>query len=214
MAEPKIDRQLSIVVPAFNEERRIGPTLARLLDYGKRRLAGFEILVVDDGSTDRTREVVEDLARAEPALKLVRLPENRGKGAAVRRGMLEAKLRHVLFTAADLSTPIEDVELLFGELDHVPVAIGSRALAGSRIEERQPFYREWMGRGFNLLVQGAALPGIHDSQCGFKLFALEAAREVFSRARLDGFAFDVEALFLCRKLGLRVAEVPVHWKND
>ncbi len=214
MPDPKIDRQLSIVVPAFNEERRIGPTLEKILAYGKRRLARFEILVVDDGSRDRTCQVVEALAAQEPALELVRLPENRGKGAAVRRGMLEARLAHALFTDADLSTPIEDVELLFAALGEAQVAIGSRALASSRIELRQPFYREWMGRGFNLLVQRAATPGIHDTQCGFKLFATAAARELFALAQLDGFAFDVEVLFLCRKLGIRVAEVPVHWRND
>jgi len=212
--DARIDRQLSIVVPAFNEERRIGASLEKLLDYGKRRLAGFEIIVVDDGSSDRTCALVDERARGEPRLQLVRLPHNRGKGAAVRRGMLEARLAHALFTDADLSTPIEDVELLFAALGEAQVAIGSRALAGSRIEVRQPFYREWMGRGFNLLVQRAALPGIHDSQCGFKLFEIAAARELFALARLDGFAFDVEVLFLCRKLGIRVAEVPVRWRND
>ncbi|MHB8420745.1 MAG: dolichyl-phosphate beta-glucosyltransferase [Myxococcales bacterium] len=214
MPDARIDRQLSIVVPAFNEEGRIAPTLGKLVDYGKQRLAGFEILVVDDGSSDRTCQVVEGLAREEPALRLVRLPSNRGKGAAVRRGMLEARLDYALFTDADLSTPIEDVELLFSALGDAQVAIGSRALAGSRIELRQPFYREWMGRGFNLLVQRAAIPGIHDSQCGFKLFEIAAARELFTLARLDGFAFDVEILFLCRKLGVRTVEVPVRWRND
>ncbi len=208
-----IERQLSIVVPAFDEERRIGPTLARLLSYA-RRLADFEILVVDDGSRDRTREAVREIAGGEPALRLISLPENHGKGAAVRRGMLEARLPLVLFTDADLSTPIEDVERLFEAIDRAEVAIGSRALPGSQIEVRQPFYREWMGRGFNQIVQRAALPGIHDSQCGFKLFRAGAAREIFGRAKLDGFAFDVEALFLCQKLGYAVVEVPVRWRND
>jgi dolichyl-phosphate beta-glucosyltransferase len=214
LPDARIDRQLSIVVPAFDEERRIGTSLAKLLGFGKDRLAGFEVIVVDDGSRDRTAALVDDIARAEPHLRLVRLPKNQGKGAAVRRGMLEARLGHALFTDADLSTPIEDVELLFAALGEAQVAIGSRALAGSRIELRQPFYREWMGRGFNLIVQGAALPGIHDSQCGFKLFEIAAARELFTLARLDGFAFDVEILYLCRKLGIRVAEVPVRWRND
>ncbi len=213
MAE-KLQRRLSIVVPAFDEERRIGPTLEKLLGYGRGRLAEFEIVVVDDGSRDRTREAVEAIARTESALRFVALPSNRGKGAAVRRGMLEARLPLALFTDADLSTPIEDVERLFDVIDRCPVAIGSRALAESRIEIRQPFYREWMGRGFNQIVQRAALPGIHDSQCGFKLFRTEVARDLFGRALLDGFAFDVEVLFLCRKLGIEVAEVPVRWRND
>jgi len=212
MAE-RISRQLSIVVPAYNEEGRIGPSLERLLQYG-RRLKGFEILVVDDGSHDQTREVVAEVAKGESAVRLLAQPHNQGKGAAVRRGMLEAKLPHVLFTDADLSTPIEDVEKLFEAIDRVPVAIGSRAIAGSRIEVHQPFYRELMGRGFNLLVQAAATPGIHDSQCGFKLFRTETARQLFGLARLDGFAFDVEILYLCRKLGIEVVEVPVRWRND
>ena len=213
MAE-RIPRKLSIVVPAFNEEGRIGPSLARLLEYGRSRLAAFEILVVDDGSSDRTREVVAEMAKGEPAVKLLAQPHNLGKGAAVRRGMLEAKLPVVLFTDADLSTPIEDVEKLFEAVDRVPVAIGSRAIEGSRIEIHQPFYRELMGRSFNLLVQAAAIPGIHDSQCGFKLFRTETARQLFGLARLDGFAFDVEILYLCRKLGVEVVEVPVRWRND
>jgi dolichyl-phosphate beta-glucosyltransferase len=204
MAE-RISRKLSIVIPAFNEEGRIGPSLGKILDFGRSALDGFEILVADDGSSDGTREIVRELARGEPALKLVELPENRGKGAAVRQGMLAATLPYVLFTDADLSTPIEDVERLFEAIDRVPVAIGSRAVTGSRIEVHQPFYRELMGRSFNLMVQAAAVPGIHDSQCGFKLFRTETAKRLFSSARLDGFAFDVEVLFLCRKLGIEIA---------
>lgn len=210
----RIPRKLSIVVPAYNEAGRIGPSLARLLEYGRSRLEAFEILVVDDGSRDDTREIVQAVAKDAPEVALLAQAQNRGKGAAVRRGMLAAKLPYALFTDADLSTPIEDVELLFESIDRVPVAIGSRAIAGSRIEVHQPFYRELMGRGFNLLVQAAAIPGIHDSQCGFKLFRTDVARQVFGLARLDGFAFDVEILFLCRKLGIGVVEVPVRWRND
>ncbi len=213
MAE-RIPRKLSIVVPAYNEEGRIGPSLARLLEYGRGQLESFEILVVDDGSSDQTREVIAEVARGNPAVKLLAQPRNLGKGAAVRRGMLEATLPYALFTDADLSTPIEDVERLFEAMDRAPVAIGSRAIKGSRIEVHQPFYRELMGRGFNLLVQAAAIPGIHDSQCGFKLFRTGTARQLFGLARLDGFAFDVEILFLCRKLGIEVVEVPVRWRND
>ncbi len=206
--------RLSIVVPAFNEERRIRPTLDRIVAYGRERLSGFELIVVDDGSRDRTCELVAEAAGAAAEIRLVPLPQNRGKGAAVRRGVLEAREPHVLFTDADLSTPIEDVERLFDALETSPVAIGSRALAESKVEIHQPFYREWMGRGFNLLVRAAAVPGIHDSQCGFKLFRAPVAKELFGRSQLDGFAFDVELLYLCRKLGLGVAEVPVRWRND
>ncbi|MHB1846496.1 MAG: dolichyl-phosphate beta-glucosyltransferase [Deltaproteobacteria bacterium] len=214
MSVPVRDRRLSIVVPAYNEERRIRPTLERLVAYGRSQLAGFEVVVVDDGSGDGTCRVVGEAAKEAAEIRLIPLPKNRGKGAAVRRGMLEAREPFTLFTDADLSTPIEDVERLFDAIETTPVAIGSRALADSKIEIHQPFYREWMGRGFNLLVRAAAVPAIHDSQCGFKLFRTPVAKELFGRAQLDGFAFDVELLFLCQKLGVAVAEVPVHWRND
>jgi dolichyl-phosphate beta-glucosyltransferase len=169
-----------------------------------------EVLVADDGSTDGTAEV----ARAGGATVLAG-DGNRGKGHAVRRGMLAARGRRRLMTDADLSTPIEDAAALMARLDEgYDIAIASRALPGARIEVRQPFYREGMGRLFNLCVRALAVPGIHDTQCGFKLFTAEAAEAAFRPARLDGFSFDVETLFLARRRGLRIAEVPVRWRND
>jgi dolichyl-phosphate beta-glucosyltransferase len=206
MSEPA----LSVVVPALNEEDRLPCTLARIAAHLDRGGAPYEVLVVDDGSRDRTA------ARAEAAgATVLRNEANRGKGYAVRRGMLAARGERRLMTDADLSTPIEELDHLAARMDDGhDVVIGSRALPGSRIEVHQPWYRENSGRFFNLFVRALAVPGITDTQCGFKLFSAAAARDVFSAARLDGFSFDVEALFLARKKGYRIAEVPVLWRND
>jgi dolichyl-phosphate beta-glucosyltransferase len=201
---------LSVVVPALNEEDRLPRTLARIAAHLGRSGAPYEVLVVDDGSRDRTA------AQAEAAgATVLRNEANRGKGYAVRRGMLAARGARRLMTDADLSTPIEELDRLAARMDDGhDVVIGSRALPGARIEVHQPWYRENMGRFFNLFVRALAVPGITDTQCGFKLFSAAAARDVFSAARLDGFSFDVEALFLARKKGYRIAEVPVLWRND
>jgi dolichyl-phosphate beta-glucosyltransferase len=201
---------LSVVVPALNEEDRLPRTLERIVSHLSRRREGYELVVVDDGSRDRTAE----LAQAAGATVL-RNETNRGKGYAVRRGMLAARGARRLMTDADLSTPIEELDRLCARMDEGhDVVIGSRALPGSRIEVRQPWYRENMGRFFNLFVRALAVPGVTDTQCGFKLFSGAAARDVFSAARLDGFSFDVEVLFLARRKGYRIAEVPVIWRND
>jgi dolichyl-phosphate beta-glucosyltransferase len=203
--------ELSVVIPAFNEEERLPESLGRVLAYLEQRGDPFEILVVDDGSKDRT---VERALAVCSSVVLVRNPQNRGKGHAVRQGMLLARGRRRLMTDADLSTPIEELERLLSCMDEgYDVVIGSRALAGARIEVHQPRYRESLGRLFNLLVRWLVVPGLHDTQCGFKLFTGEAAR-VFEVARLNGFCFDVEALFVARRRGLRIAELPVTWRND
>jgi dolichyl-phosphate beta-glucosyltransferase len=202
--------QLSVVIPAFNEADRLPPTLERVFTYLRGRDASFEVIVVDDGSRDET------VARARAAGATV-LPNevNRGKGYSVRRGMLAARGARRLMTDADLSTPIEDLGRLMAALDGgFDVAIGSRALPDSNVEVHQPWYRENMGRVFNGLVRLLAVPGLKDTQCGFKLFTAEAAQAAFSRALLDGFSFDVEALYLARRHGFRIAEVPVTWRND
>ncbi|PYQ04057.1 MAG: glycosyl transferase family 2 [Acidobacteria bacterium] len=206
MSEPA----LSVIVPALNEEDRLPRTLERIASHLTRRGRDYEVLVVDDGSRDRTA------ARAESAgATVLRNETNRGKGFAVRRGMLAARGARRLMTDADLSTPIEELDRLCARMDEGhDVVVGSRALPGSRIEVRQPWYRENSGRLFNVFVRALAVPGVMDTQCGFKLFSAAAARDVFSAARLDGFSFDVEALFLARKKGYRIAEVPVVWRND
>lgn len=202
--------ELSVVIPAFDEAARLPPTLDRVRAWLAGSGLAHEVLVVDDGSSDATSEV----ARAHGAT-VVRNETNRGKGHAVRRGMLAARGARRLMTDADLSTPIEELPRLMARLDEgYDIAIASRALPGSRIEVHQPAYREGMGRLFNLCVRMLAVPGIHDTQCGFKLFTAAAAETSFGPSRLDGFSFDVETLFVARRRGLRVAEVPVRWRND
>jgi dolichyl-phosphate beta-glucosyltransferase len=204
---------LSIVIPAYNEARRLPETLSRLGRWLGSTTLRTEIVVVDDGSTDRTAEVARETGG--PGLTVLRHEPNRGKGHAVRRGMLAARGERRLMTDADLSTPIEELPRLMREIDHgAAVAIGSRAVEGARIEVHQPAYREALGRVFNLLVRLLLLPGLRDTQCGFKLFTARAAEEAFGACRLDGFSFDVEALFVARRRGLRIAEVPVVWRND
>jgi dolichyl-phosphate beta-glucosyltransferase len=200
-----------VVIPAYNEARRLPPTLARVRAFLDAWGRPWEIVVVDDGSKDGTAEQAADV----PGVTVVRTPENRGKGHAVRKGMLLARGERRLMTDADLSTPMEDLPRLMARMDEgYGVVIGSRALAESQVEVHQGVFRENLGRLFNLWVRVAALPGLADTQCGFKLFSAAAAEDAFRRSRLDGFSFDVEALYLARRAGHRVAEVPVTWRND
>jgi dolichyl-phosphate beta-glucosyltransferase len=205
--------RLSVVIPAYNEAARLPRTLARLDAYLGTASPDHEIVVVDDGSTDDTAGVARRSGLA--SLTVIGYEPNRGKGHAVRRGMLAARGARRLMTDADLSTPIEDLPRLEKALDAgADVAIGSRALPTSNVEVRQSWYREGMGRLFNLFVRALALPDLHDTQCGFKLFTSAATEVAFSPARLDGFSFDVETLYIARRRGLRIAEVGVTWRND
>jgi len=206
---------LSIVIPAYNEESRIGSTLRRIFDYLSEQSYEAEVLVVVDGSQDRTIDVLRDFTDNFPRLVVLDNKTNRGKGFSVRRGMLESSGQFLLFSDADLSTPIEEVERL---LEHLhcgyDVAVASRGLPDADLRVRQPWWRQFMGKSFNRLVQGLVLPGICDSQCGFKCFSRDVAQEIFSRQRIDRFGFDVEVLCIARNLGYRIAEVPVIWIND
>lgn len=206
---------LSIVIPAYNESVRLGATLSRVSEYACARARPHEIIVVDDGSTDATCDLVRAAERDGASVRLLINDVNRGKGYSVSRGMLAARGRIVLFTDADLSTPIEEADALIERLEggH-DLAIGSRALRQSKIEVHQPFFRENMGRVFNLLFRLIFMDGIHDSQCGFKGLRREAAQDLFSRLTVHGFCFDVEIVYLARKLGYRVVEVPVRWRNS
>ncbi|HET7292562.1 MAG TPA: dolichyl-phosphate beta-glucosyltransferase [Vicinamibacteria bacterium] len=205
--------RLSVVIPAFNEERRLPESIARVRAFLEARGQSFEIVVADDGSQDATAAVAE--ASGGPATRVLRGERNRGKGHAVRRGMRAARGERRLMTDADLSAPIEELVRLEERLDQgYDVAIGSRAVQGARIEVRQGRFRETAGRAFNVLVRLLLLPRIRDTQCGFKLFTARAAEVVFEKVRLDGFSFDVEALYVARRAGLQVAEVPVVWRND
>src|SRR5581483_8969896 len=215
-ANPIGDRPLlSVVVPAYNEEGRLGASLKRMLAYFDAQEYPVEILVVDDGSSDGTASIVEQIAACRPQVRLLSYQPNRGKGHAVRYGMLRAQGERVLFCDADLATPIEEVEKLRAALDSgYDIAIGSRDVAGSELIRRQSFVREMGGRTFNKMVQLVAVPGIHDTQNGFKLFTRGASDAVFSRCRVEHFAFDVEVLYLALRMGLRIAEVPVRWAHQ
>lgn len=205
--------ELSIVIPAYNECHRLGPTLMATLDYLDQRCIRGEVLVVDDGSVDSTAQVALAFGRVDSRVRLLCLGENRGKGAAVRAGVLAAKGDRVLFMDADLATPIEELESLEQALlEGHDIAVGSRALATSNITVRQSRARALMGRTFNALVRLVAVGGICDTQCGFKLFTRRAAQALFGEARIDRFAFDVEILLLARGR-FTVAEVPVAWRH-
>lgn len=204
--------QLSVVVPAFNEAGRIGPTLDRLADFAARWPGGAEVIIVDDGSSDATSRLAERPEyRAAPWLRFLRLPTNQGKGAALRAGVRASTGAEVLLCDADLSTPIEEYEKLRPHLARAEVVLGSRGLPDSQIGRRQPRYRELMGRMFNLVVRAVAVGGIRDTQCGFKLLRGDAARALFADLRIDRFAYDVELIWLARRRGLAVVEVGVVW---
>lgn len=206
---------LSIVIPAYNEEKRIGLTLERVVPYFKQvRKNSFEIIVVDDGSSDQTVRVVAKSLQ-ETFYRLIENGRNRGKGYSVRQGMLAAQGQVILFTDADLSTPIEEFEKLAQALDgQYDVAIGSRSVPGSDIRVRQNFLRELMGKTFNFIARRLSFGEFHDSQCGFKAFTHDAAKAIFSKQKLDGFCFDAEILFLAERMGFQVKEVGVRWENS
>ena len=208
--------QLSVVIPVYNEERNIHETLRRIEVFLSLKGVAWEVLVVSDGSKDKTHEIVESILKSRPQLPLKFLcsDTNHGKGYASRRGMLEARGGHVLLTDADLSAPIKEVDRLIAALETgAQVAIGSRVVREKDCDVRQSLKRHVSGRIFNFFVQCLVLPGIHDSQCGFKCFTHQAAQKLFSLQKLDGFSFDVEVLYLARKFGYKIAEVPVMWSQ-
>ena len=208
----------SIVVPAYNEAHRIGPTLREIGRYLSQRGECSEIIVVNDGSKDDTNAVAEEAGKALPdqvTLQLLGHAPNQGKGASVRKGCLAARGRYVLFTDADLATPITEAEKLWTALDAGnDVAIGSRVHAGGKdMRASQPLYRRALGLLYHKMAALMAVGNIQDTQCGFKAFTGEAAQYLFGRQRIKGLVFDTELLFLARQGGLRIAEVPVAWSN-
>lgn len=206
---------LSVVVPAYNEEARLEGSLERIAEYLDRQKLDAEILVVDDGSRDTTRAVAERQLKGRRG-RILANDENRGKGYSVRRGALEAEGRWILLTDADLSSPIEEhAKLADAARDRdMDIVIGSRAMAGSQIEERQSLLRVYMGKTFNMLMRSITGLPFSDTQCGFKLMDRDRTRPLFERMCVDRFAFDVELLFLAVRFGLSVEEVPVVWRND
>ncbi|MCX4583852.1 dolichyl-phosphate beta-glucosyltransferase [Streptomyces sp. NBC_01481] len=210
---------LSVVVPAYNEEGRLRPTLDAICAHLRAepgRWGDWELIVVDDGSTDATAQIAKEAAADEPRIQLVSGNGNRGKGSALRLGVLASYGRRVLITDADLATPIEELDRLDKQLaaEDSAAAIGSRAHPDSHIEVHQRPLREWMGRMGNRLIRAVAVPGIHDTQCGFKLFDGDRARAAFADSRLDGWGIDVEILRFFRRAGWPVTEVPVRWSHQ
>ena len=204
-------RSISIIIPAYNEEKRLPATLVKVRDYLDSTHWDFaEVVVVDDGSRDGTVEAARDAG-----VRVLQNPGNRGKGYTVKHGMLEARGEWILYTDADLSAPIEELDKLWAAVGraNASIAIGSRALDRSLIGVHQPRLREFVGRVFNRLMRVATGLPFRDTQCGFKLFESRAAKEVFSRQQLDGFGFDVEVLFIAKSLGRKAIEVPVRWNN-
>ncbi len=212
---PSPVQTVTLVIPAYNEAERLPASLEKIIAYATGRQRVIDLLVVDDGSTDNTAEIARESVGDRLPLTVLTNTPNRGKGYSVRRGMLEAAGECVLFTDADLSTPIEEADALLAAIEQgADVAIGSRGMAGSDVSVHQPWWREKAGKLFGALVRILVLPGIHDSQCGFKCFRREAAQAIASRQTQDGWAFDVEQLLIARKLGYEIAQMPVRWVND
>lgn len=206
---------LSVVIPVYNEEKRLAPSLDEVLSFLKTFGKPAEVVVVDDGSKDKTADLVRARAKTEPMLRLVQLPANRGKGAAVRAGMLDAKGEIRLFRDADSSTGMDHLAAFLSEFEKgADVVIGSRRVAGAKFVRRQPLPRELLGRGFTFMCRALLVWQVRDFTCGFKAFRDRAAVEVFSRQLVDRWSFDAEIMYLAHALGLKISQVPVTWKDD
>ncbi len=206
---------LSIIVPAYNEERRLPPTLIEMIDYLDEQDYSYEIIVVDDGSTDQTSQVVKKFEKIRSQVRLIKLARNRGKGHAVKTGALNSKGQFVLFNDADGSTPISEISKLLSNLKetNADIAIGSRAKQNGETEIKAHFHRIIIGRTFNLLVNLLLIKGVQDTQCGFKLFTQKAAQTIFPCQSIEGFNFDVELLYLAKLNNFIFSEIPVNWHS-
>ena len=205
---------LSVVIPAYNEQWRLPTTLIDIIDYFDKSELTYEIIVVDDGSSDETSEVVHKFERLRSQVRLIRVPTNHGKGYVVRTGVLNAHGDRILFADADGATPFTEVDRLLHELKTgADIAIGSRAIFSEDTEVKTHWHRKYLGRLFNFVVNTVLLPEVADTQCGFKLFSRHAAYFLFEHQTVDGFSFDVEILYIARRAGLNVKEIPINWHN-
>ncbi len=208
--------EISIVIPAFNEEKRIGGTVRRFLSYLQQNFRQYELIVVDDGSVDKTQDVLKAITQERAEVRIFRNQTNSGKGHAVKQGVLQAEGVLVFFADADLSTPPEEIKH-FADLfktSSASVLIGSRNVAGADIKTTQPLYRRVLGRIFNACVRQITGLSFKDTQCGFKGFRREAAHEIFKRTTENRFSFDVEVLLIAKKMGYEIKEIPIVWSND
>ncbi len=211
---PRKIRFLSVVVPAYNEEDCIGGTLGKIREFLGGKPFDFEIIVVDDGSCDRTAEIVENLGKQECEIKLIKNDKNMGKGFSVRKGVMSAEGDYVLFMDADSSTSIEEFEKFQPYLENGSlIAIGSRREKASKIAIAQPFYRVFMGQTFTFLARHLVAAGVHDFTCGFKCFERATARMLFSRQRLIDWSFDAEILHIAHRNGIKIEQVPIVWED-
>lgn len=201
---------LSVIIPAFNEEKRIESSLEKITQYLEKNIENYEVLVIDDGSTDATIEIVKKFK--DKKVRLIQNTKNMGKGFSVKIGMINAKYDPLLFTDADLSTPIEETKKFLEAIQQgADIVIASRNIPGSNIQVEQPKYRQVLGKAFPILVKNMVLPDINDTQCGFKMFKKDVGRKIFPRQTLKRFAFDVEILFIAKELGYNIKELPVTW---
>ena len=206
--------ELSIVIPAYNEEKRIHKILEAIIEYEKRSKKRIETIVVLDGTPDNTKESAEKFKEKVGHLKIIDRKENKGKGYSVKEGVLEANGKYILFSDADNSTPIEQVDKLLKQIEDYQVVIGSRYIKDSKLAIPQSFVRKTGGRVINLFIRMLAVRGIKDTQCGFKLFQREAGKEIFKQATFDRWSFDIELLAIARKKGYKIKEVGIVWYDD
>lgn len=208
--------EISIVIPAYNEEKRIENTIEKILNFFRKKNTDFEIIVVDDGSKDNTYLVAKSLKEKNKEVKIIKHAKNKGKGGAVKTGILNASGNYILFTDADLSTPIEEIDKLLYWIKekNYDIVIGSRSLQNSKILTPQPFYRRIIGRIFPVLVRIILTNKFKDTQCGFKLFKNQIAKEIFNELKTENFAFDVEVLYRALKKGYKIKEIGVIWINS
>lgn len=205
--------ELSLIIPAYNEEKIIKKTLEKVVIFLSQKSFGWEIIIVDDGSTDRTADLVRIFADKDKRIQLNRLPNNKGKGAALKSGVKESKGKYIIYSDADLSVPLTNIDKFLLELKKNDVVIGSRRIEGAKILVHQPWLRENMGRFFTFLTRCVLAMSISDFTCGFKGFRSKAGKDIFNRALLERWAYDSEILFLAKKLGYSIAELPVEWRN-
>ena len=199
----------SIVIPAHNEQNRLPATLEQIFQFLARQSFTYEVIVVENGSIDGTYEVAQEFARRHEHLRVIQ--SEKGKGAAVQRGILTARGEYRFMCDADLSMPVDEiVKFIPPSLQNFDIAIGSREAKGA-VRYNEPSYRHWGGRGINLLVQTLILPGLNDTQCGFKCFRADVAEDIFNRQTLQGWSFDIELLYIARRHGYRIVEIPIHW---